>query len=77
MYLAATRTALMEAKADKLPTIRKQLLQCGGWLRKPAIATMSASDIIAKQQGGRGPIPSHACAHSPSHAIGTMIIHRA
>jgi hypothetical protein len=48
MYLAVRRFALIEAKADKLPTVKEQLLQCGGWLRKPAIATMSASDIIAK-----------------------------
>ncbi|MEI7973846.1 MAG: hypothetical protein WCH11_05715 [Bdellovibrio sp.] len=36
---------MIEAKADKLPPVKEQLLQCGGWLRKPAIATVEAETL--------------------------------
>ena len=69
MYLGAIRLRLMAAKDRKNPAFKAHILRDGGWVRKPAIATMTTDDIIEKTQAV-GPIL--ACIHTPATThIGT------
>ena len=57
------------AKDRKNPAFKAHILRDGGWVRKPAIATMTTDDIIEKTQAV-GPIL--ACIHTPATThIGT------
>ena len=74
MYLGAIRLRLMAAKDRKNPAFKAHILRDGGWVRKPAIATMTTDGIIEKTQAV-GPIL--ACIHTPATThIGTGLSRR-
>ena len=71
MYLGEIRLRLMAAKDRKNPTFKAQILRDGGWVRKPAIATMTTDDIIEKNTCGGGQF-LHAYTCPPPHASGRV-----
>jgi hypothetical protein len=71
MYLGEIRLRLMGAKDRKNPAFKAQILRDGGWVRKPAIATMTTDDIIEKNTCGGGQF-LHAYTCPPPHASGRV-----
>jgi hypothetical protein len=52
----------MAAKTGQNSSFKKQILKDGGWIRKPAVTTMTAHDIVKRPHGSRAN-SCPACAH--------------